>query len=263
MAFFGYLVYVLLCLVGVFIIFGILIGLTQKLAIRLVPYKMYQCTCFLGTPIHEIGHAIMCLIFGHKIVEIKLLQLHSPDGTLGYVKHTYNRKNLYQRIGNFFIGIGPIIFGSLILLLMLWLLLPNAFYAYLNVLDTSIDVLSIGSVIEVSKNGMFSFFKSLFSSYHDVRLYIFLFLGLQISTHMSLSTADMKGSLDGLLFITVILTIITCVLYFCFGSIFGTYIKYMGMVGSYALAFLLISFIFCIILLLIGSIFKFFSHLRR
>ena len=83
---------------------------------------------WLGTIIHELGHALFCLIFRHKITEMKLLDPDPETGTLGYVRHSYDPKNIYQLVGNFFIGIGPILLGTaVIFLLCYWLLGLNTF----------------------------------------------------------------------------------------------------------------------------------------
>ena len=75
-----------------------------------------------GVMVHEVGHAFFCVLFGHRIVSMRLFR-PGRDGTLGYVEHSWNRRNLYQSVGNFFIGTGPIWFGSaLIYLLTAWLL---------------------------------------------------------------------------------------------------------------------------------------------
>jgi hypothetical protein len=66
-----------------------------------------------GVVIHELGHAFFCVIFGHRIVRMNLFR-PQPDGTLGFVQHSYNPKSLYQQFGNFFIGTGPIWFGTAI-----------------------------------------------------------------------------------------------------------------------------------------------------
>lgn len=78
---------------------------------------------WLGTAVHECGHAFFCIIFRHKIVEMKLFKPDSEEGTLGYVSHQYDKKSLYQNIGNFFIGIGPIISGTLVICLASYLLI--------------------------------------------------------------------------------------------------------------------------------------------
>ena len=112
-----------------------------------------------GVMIHEIGHAIFCLIFRHKIVEMKLFS-PEEDGTLGYVNHSYNPNSFYQRIGNFFIGTGPIWFGVAVLCLISWLLLPN----------------------EMQISDFFSL-----NFWRRWQSYIWLYLALTIASHITLS----------------------------------------------------------------------------
>ena len=45
--------------------------------------------------------------------------------TYGYVEHSYNPRNLWARLGNLFIGIGPIFSGLGVVVLLLWLCFPN------------------------------------------------------------------------------------------------------------------------------------------
>lgn len=122
-----------------------------------------------GVMIHEIGHAIFCLIFRHKIVDMKLFS-PEEDGTLGYVNHSYNPNSFYQRIGNFFIGTGPIWFGIAVLCLISWLLLPN----------------------EMQISDFFSL-----NFWGRWQSYIWLYLTLTISSHITLSPPDLAGSVDG------------------------------------------------------------------
>lgn len=122
-----------------------------------------------GVMIHEIGHAVFCLIFRHKIVEMKLFS-PEEDGTLGYVNHSYNPNSFYQRIGNFFIGTGPIWFGVAVLSLISWLLLPN----------------------EMQISNFFSL-----NFWGRWQSYIWLYLALTISSHITLSPPDLAGSVDG------------------------------------------------------------------
>ncbi|MFZ4582355.1 MAG: hypothetical protein ACOYM7_06855, partial [Paludibacter sp.] len=82
-------------------------------------------TAWIGTPIHELGHAFFCLVFRHKITKMSLFSPNSKDGTLGYVEHGYDRTNIYHLVGHFFIGAGPIFFGSAVILGLLYFLLPD------------------------------------------------------------------------------------------------------------------------------------------
>ena len=122
-----------------------------------------------GVMIHEIGHAVFCLIFRHKIVEMKLFS-PEEDGTLGYVNHSYNPKSFYQRIGNFFIGTGPIWFGITILCFVSWLLLPSE--------------MEVGNFFSTNFWGRW-------------QSYIWLYFVLTIASHITLSPPDLAGSVDG------------------------------------------------------------------
>ncbi len=80
--------------IGIIYLFGWLISLCNKFFYKnLGSFGTVACyiTGFIGTPVHECSHALMCLLFGHKINEIKLFQI-SNDGTLGYVNHSFNKK---------------------------------------------------------------------------------------------------------------------------------------------------------------------------
>ena len=122
-----------------------------------------------GVMVHEIGHALFCIIFRHKIIDMKLFSPEA-DGTLGYVNHSYKPKSFYQRIGNFFIGTGPVWFGIVMLYLVSWLLLPN----------------------EMSISDFFS--ADFWSRWQS---YCWLYLILTISSHVTLSQPDLAGASRG------------------------------------------------------------------
>ncbi len=109
--------------IGIFVVsiyvVGFIISIINKLFYKIAGTSkaVIYGTGIIGTPIHELSHALFCVIFLHKITEIKLFQINSEDGTLGYVKHAYNKKNIYHLIGNFFIGVAPILIGTIILIL--------------------------------------------------------------------------------------------------------------------------------------------------
>ena len=64
-----------------------------------------------GVIVHELSHAFCCLIFAHKIKELVLFR-PSKDGTLGYVKHAWNPRNIWAILGNAWIGTAPVWMGG-------------------------------------------------------------------------------------------------------------------------------------------------------
>ena len=55
-------------------------GLVAWFSRRVVMYfvcnsarAVFYASSVVGTPVHELGHAIMCVIFAHRITDIKLL----------------------------------------------------------------------------------------------------------------------------------------------------------------------------------------------
>ncbi len=68
----------------------------------------------------------MCVLFRHRIDDFALFEPDRESGRLGYVKHSFRRGNWFEEIGNLFIGIAPLIGGSIALAALLWLFYPNA-----------------------------------------------------------------------------------------------------------------------------------------
>ncbi|MDQ6596169.1 hypothetical protein [Bacillus salipaludis] len=168
-------------------------------------------TAWIGTPIHELGHLIMCFIWGHKVSRVKFLQFNSPDGVLGYVEHYYNRDSTYQQIGNFFIGLGPIFSGIGSLLLGMYLLLPQSFDAvrseiHLHVSFETIDV----NVLKAVGASVIAIIKSIFTPENLINplFWIFLVLAVCISGHIGLSRADIQNLTKGLLMIFFVLVLV-------------------------------------------------------
>lgn len=174
-------------------------------------------TAWIGAPVHELGHAVFCLLFGHKITRIRLFTPNSEDGTLGMVEHTFNKRNVYHRIGNFFIGAGPIIFGSVIVLLLLYFLMPGG-KQLLNLLQQDSFAIhqtetGIASYLHMVFNGIWTVTKTLFTTenFHNWRFWVFLYITLSIAAHMELSPADLKEMGIGFIFIFLIMFMITLI----------------------------------------------------
>ncbi len=249
----------LLSTIGTIVVFGFLISLCIKLFCKIFgrgANKFLLATGFIGTPIHELSHAFMCLIFGHKITEIKLYQPNSIDGTLGYVKHSFNSKNLYHKIGNFFIGIAPIICGSAILFLLMAILTPNLYDLILNNLSFSNEFILVN---------LLNVFATIFNyeNFVDYKWWIFITLAVMISSHMRLSLADIKGSLSGLIFIALGFLIVDVILYFLNASLLADLTLKIISYGSMVAGFLILSIIFNLVLVGVALIVALFRKIFK
>lgn len=185
---------------GVFFVCGLAVQLCSSLFSKLLGHgakPVYYATAAIGTPIHELGHAAMCLLFGHKIEHIRLWSPSAENGKFGYVEHSYNRKSPWAVLGNLFIGLGPLFSGLGVIIFMLWLCLPSAWNNYLI---TSRALLASNATVPEILLGVFDLFKSIPAAVAEnpFRACIGLCVILPVSLHVKLSPADIRGSLGAL-----------------------------------------------------------------
>ncbi len=242
--------------VGVIFLFGWIISLCNRrfyANFRSHGYAVQCITGCIGTPVHELSHALFCVIFGHKIQEIKLFQINSGDGNLGYVKHSYNRKNLYQNIGNFFIGIAPILVISIILYVIAYFLLPG-FGAALYDLTGSIEEVGFVALLE----NIWAVIVAFFSLITTWQWWVFLLIGLFLALHMTLSKEDIRGAVSGLIFLLIIVLVVDIILRIIGDGVLTTFTSVVVSAGGYLICIMLISLIIDIILLVVSYIVRIF-----
>lgn len=194
----------LLYLVGILIAAGFLLGLLERLSnqflIRALGPKGILITAWIGTPIHEIGHLLMCFIWGHRVTRVRLLQLKSSDGILGFVEHQYNPNSIYQQVGNFFIGLGPLFSGIGSIILAMYLLVPRSYNAFTSQIHQHITFETLNlRVLELVGSTVLTLGKSMFTAQNLLSpgFWIFLIIAISISSHIALSSADIEGALQG------------------------------------------------------------------
>ena len=206
--------------IGAFLICGLIVAFCERMV-------MYFCgrggrgiiyaTSIIGTPVHELGHALMCLIFGHRIQDMCIWCPDSGDGTLGYVEHSYNRRNIYQRLGNMFIGMGPIFSGLLFTFLVMLICFTETFDAH--VISVFTEGYEISSFSDLFVGG-FSMIGDMFRD--PTRIVIVKILGFVLimctCLHINLSPADIKGSLSSLPVYLAITLLISLPVYFISGG---------------------------------------------
>ena len=173
---------------------------------------------WLGTICHELGHAVFCVIFRHKINEIKFFSPNGSNGTLGHVNHSYEPKNIYQSSGNFFIGIGPIILGATVIYLAAFLLLGLSLTCsedlVSNIVNCFVDSFSEASVLKV-KYAAKMLYQTLLGhiDYQSWQLYLFLYIAFSIGSSITLSWADVKGAWSGLIVLIILVFVVNLATY--------------------------------------------------
>lgn len=191
---------------GVFI-FGTIIHLISALTFNSLMKSFGRrgvyAVAWLGTPVHELGHALFCIIFLHKITEISFFKPDPLTGRLGYVSHTWNRANPWAVLGNFFIGIGPVLLGSAALFTLFYFLVPDSHRAWDSItamVKGVDDGTSVGSYFRVLGDASLTMTGLIFTvpNLLSWQFWMFLYLAICITSNTRLSLADARGALSGL-----------------------------------------------------------------
>ncbi len=155
----------------------------------------WYITALPGVPVHELGHAAMCLLFFHRIERIRLWPSARANAC---VEHSYSRRNPYAAYGNIWIGLGPILSGIAVILLVLRVAFPSA----LTVYGESIAHLQLpdappaGTVLQM----LWDMLRALFTETraHPLLQVLGVYLLLSMSQHVRLSVADLRGMAPGI-----------------------------------------------------------------
>lgn len=241
-------------LLGPVVILILILHLLERWTIlrlaRQFGWKSILWTGWLGTPIHELSHAAACFLFGHRIDSIALFQPDLDAGRLGYVKHSYNRKNLYQEAGNFFIGIAPVIGGTGVLVLLLVLFYPEAARATLAIepIVESLQELkaseTMSRLVDCCLNVVWMI--EPVKSVATLKFWFFLYLVLSVALHMAPSPSDYRGTTKGGLFLILIwLTATTLQVVFDLET--GWMIRHLAPVSVMSVVLLSIAVVLCFV----------------
>lgn len=176
--------------------------------------RVFDVTSMIGTPVHELGHAVMCPLFGHRIQKICLWSPRHTDGVYGYVEHTYNKRNLWARLGSLFIGMGPLFSGLGVTVLVLFLCFPDAWREYLAVTR---DLMPEGTPTREIVIGVFTLLRSLPSAIAQnwIPAVIGLLIVLPVSLHITLSVQDIRASLGAFPIWVLLAAVASVVLTLC------------------------------------------------
>ncbi len=209
---FAYFLLQIVLIFGFVFLFGFLSrSINAKFYLNMGSAGKYICyiTGALAVPIHEASHALFGILFMHKIREFQPFKIDEKTRTLGYTVHGYRKDSLYQNIGNFFIGIAPMLVMSFLIFVLSIFLAPDLLNASLD----SLSVLTKHDDIPEIWNSLESVGWVFIRSFADWKFYIFILSSMILALHMTLSKADLRGSASGVLFLLFVLVVVNAAIY--------------------------------------------------
>lgn len=160
-------------------------------------WDAYRYTGIVGTPIHELSHAVACVLFGMKILDVSLYSPNPLTGTLGYVRFSYRPHSGIHALGRVVQGMAPMITSAVLLILVFSLGdemgRPGSMPLHVWVWDSvRVTASSAGEVF--------------FSGWEGALLVVGMSL---LALHLIPSVSDIQVSLGGLF---LVLAIVICLL---------------------------------------------------
>lgn len=164
-----------------------------------ISWGAYTLLASIGTPVHELSHLIMAVIFRFKITDVKLFRpiKGRVDGKLGYVSYSYNKNSLINKIGQFFVGVAPMFGGSLVIYLLFKIMLKPLYIAL-----KTVEQINVNKIVDILR----------ITDYNKVNLVIFMILAISIAVHMSISRADLQGAIYGVIWLEATLCVVSFIL---------------------------------------------------
>ncbi|MEZ9833023.1 hypothetical protein AB4341_05775 [Vibrio breoganii] len=144
-------------------------------------------TGIIGVPVHEISHYLFAKLLGFKVLEVRLFQMPShANTTMGYVSFTRS-KSIVGAVFHVLVSIAPLIIGS--------------FCLYLGAQLPHIQSL----IAELLRSSLLDYPKTLylFITQANYLQLLSLFILASITIHMLPSWVDIKGALEGSVYISL------------------------------------------------------------
>lgn len=209
-------------MIGLWVFFAVVtvVIMLHHFLTRVFANKIFRCSlskslfyvsAAVGTPIHEASHALMALLFGHKIHKICWFQL-GKDGRLGYVEHNWNRRSLYQSVGCVFIALAPLVSAfAAITVLYHYMDMPS-----LPRFELNVDVANVYTVSMAALTYCFEAGKTLIHhAMTSQRAGLSLLAASLICFHCIPSKADFSNALKGAVVVIALITVLWAIsLYF-------------------------------------------------
>ncbi|MBN1410135.1 MAG: hypothetical protein JW969_04770 [Spirochaetales bacterium] len=201
---------------GVVAVFGALLyalsRITRSLYVNTVGSRIeFIATGWLGIFIQRLGQFLFIKFFFHKITEMKWFDPDARSGGFGRIDHSFSKRNLYQKIGNLFISISPLIVGVIAMYAALYYLLPDSTRMFDLIQKESLVLAkasesSIAGILQAVGVSISTTLSTIFSleNFINWKFYIFLYISLCIASHMELTTYELKGAVSGIVAVIIL-----------------------------------------------------------
>ena len=168
----------------------------------------WYATALPGAPVHELGHAAMCLLFGHRIERCRLFPTRHGSAC---VEHSYAPRNPWAAFGNLPIALGPILSGLAVMLAALALAFPQTLLVYTDaVAQLQGEGLSLSRAFMAS----LSMVRTLLTEASTPLAARLLggYLLLSMSQHVRLSVADLRSIAPGIPYAVLLATLVATII---------------------------------------------------
>ncbi len=196
--------------------------LSTRLLVRRFGWSSLLVTGWIGTPIHELSHLLACIAFGHRIDQVALFRPDANNGQLGFVRHSYQRGNWFQEIGNLFIAVAPLIGGSLTMLLLIKLCFPSIqLFPNKDLIQQHADAIDLNLLVgTVRGTGYFAgnLIRQIATVEHLQRLafWAFVYIATCIASHMAPSRSDYRSAVRAVLVLSAVSVCVVALI--CIGA---------------------------------------------
>jgi len=175
-------------------------------------------------------------------------------GRAGYVSHAYNPGSIYQKTGNLFIGIAPVIVGSIVIYVAAVLLMPDILPPFSDIANAFSNV----TAVFLSSIGSFASELLDLNNYRRFEYWVFLYVLFCVGSSMKLSKADLRGAHSGFISLVGLIFTINIITRGISSSLGNTFLECcFSLIGKSFFIFNIMIVVLLMNLLLIGSLLYF------
>lgn len=140
--------------------------------------------------------------------------------------------------------------------MLAWWLLPGFVAEISGSFNISDFVTDIGNVF----TSLFNVLQSFFLCALSWQWWVFLIVGIFLALHMTLSKADIKGALSGILFLLIVVLVVDVILGFVNGNLLTAFTQEVLGIASYLLCILVLALIISLIAVMVSFVFRIFKR---